>query len=107
HLRGRRRAARRYDHGIGQNQLTTMPTVVFATSSDSEASVVMALLDSQGIPSFRASGHTHSVWPMAVSSLGEIRIAVADDLADEARRIIESHRQEGGAEVARIRAEVA
>ena len=73
-----------------------MPTVVFATSSDIEASVVMALLDSQGIPSFRASGHTHSVWPMAVSSLGEIRIAVADDLADEARRIIDSHREQVG-----------
>jgi len=82
-----------------------MPTVVFATSSDIEASVVMALLDSQGIPSFRASGHTHSVWPMAVSSLGEIRIAVADDLADEARRIIESHRQDVGAKVVRIRDE--
>ncbi|HZL95966.1 MAG TPA: ribonuclease III [Vicinamibacterales bacterium] len=81
------------------------PTVVFATSSDIEASVVIALLDSQGIPSFRASGQTHSVWPMAVSSLGEIRIAVAEDLADEARRIIDSHRQDVGAKVVRLRDE--
>ena len=35
------------------------PTVVFVTSSDIEASVVIALLDSQGIPSFRVSGQTH------------------------------------------------
>src|SRR6188474_3383719 len=81
------------------------PIVVFTTSSDIEASVVMALLDSQGIPSFRASGHTHTVWPMAVSALGEIRIAVAEELADEARRIIESHRQDVGARVVRLRDE--
>ena len=81
------------------------PTVVFITSSDIEASVVIALLDSQGIPSFRASGQTHSVWPMAVSSLGEIRIAVAEDLAEEARRIIDSHRQDVGAKVVRLRDE--
>src|SRR6187402_2214762 len=81
------------------------PTVVFITSSDIEASVVIALLDSQGIPSFRASGHTHTVWPMAVSSLGEIRIAVAEDLAEEARRIIDSHRQDVGAKVVRLRDE--
>jgi ribonuclease-3 len=81
------------------------PTVVFTTSSDIEASVVMALLDSQGIPSFRASGQTHSVWPMPVSPLGEIRIAVAEDLADDARRIIESHRQDVGEKVVRLRDE--
>jgi len=65
----------------------------------------MALLDSQGISSFRASGHTHSVWPMSVSSLGEIRIAVAQELAEEARRIIDSHRQDVGAKVVRLRDE--
>lgn len=81
------------------------PVVVFITSSDIEASVVTALLDSQGIPSFRASGHTHSVWPMSVSSLGEIRIAVAQELAEEARRIIDSHRQDVGAKVVRLRDE--
>ena len=82
-----------------------MPTVVFTTTSDIEASVVIALLDSQGIPSFRASGNSHSVWPMTVSALGEIRIAVADDLADDARRIIDSHRQDVGAKVVRLRDE--
>ena len=82
-----------------------MPAVVFTTSSDIEASVVMALLDSQGIPSFRASGHAHALWPMSVSALGEIRVAVADDVADEARRIIDSHRQDVGAKVVRLRDE--
>ena len=53
------------------------PVVIFSTSSDIEASVVMALLDSHGISSYRATGHTHAIWPMAVSALGEIKVAVA------------------------------
>jgi ribonuclease-3 len=82
-----------------------VPTVVFITSSDIEASVVMALLDSQGVPGFRVSGNAHSVWPIAVGALGQIRIAVADDVAEDARRIIDSHRQDVGAKVVRLRDE--
>ena len=81
------------------------PVVIFSTSSDIEASVVMALLDSHGIPSFRASGHTQAIWPMAVNALGPIRIAVAEPSADEARSIIESHREDVGSRVVRLRDE--
>lgn len=81
------------------------PVVVFVTASDIEASVVMALLDSQGIPSFRATGSTQAIWPMAVSALGDTRIAVAAEMADEARRIIASHRTEMGAKVVKLRDE--
>jgi len=81
------------------------PIVVFTTSSDIEASVVMALLDSQGIESFRASGNAQGIWPMAVSALGEIRVAVPEELAADARRIIDSHRQDVGAKVVRLRDE--
>jgi ribonuclease-3 len=81
------------------------PVTVFSTASDIEASVVMALLDSHGIPSFRASGNTQTLWPMAVNSLGAIRIAVSPDSADEARRIIESHRETVGSRVVRLRDE--
>ena len=79
--------------------------VVFATSSDIEASVVMALLDSHGIEAIRASGSTQGIWPMTVSALGEIRVAVADSAAEDARRIIESHRQDVGSRVVRLRDE--
>ena len=81
------------------------PIVVFTTSSEIEASVVMALLDSHGIESFRASGSTHGIWPMAVNALGQIRVAVSDSLADEARRVIESHREDVGVRVVRLRDE--
>jgi ribonuclease-3 len=82
------------------------PVVVFTTRSDIEASVVTALLDSRGIVSFRVTGNPQALWPMAMSPLGEIRIAVPGGDADEARRIIESHRtQIPSAKVVRIRDE--
>jgi len=81
------------------------PVVVFSTTSDIEASIVLALLDSQGISGFRISGNPQAILPMSVSPLGEVRIAVPDDLAEDARRIIESHREDVGARVVRIRDE--
>src|SRR5688572_25991017 len=81
------------------------PRVVFTTTSDIEASVVMALLDSHGIASFRISGNPQAIWPMAVNALGDIRIAVADEIADSAERIIESHRENLGTRVVHLRDE--
>ena len=81
------------------------PVVVFTTTSDIEASVVMALLDSHGITSFRISGNPQAIWPMAVNALGDIRIAVAGEAAEEAQRIIESHREDVGTKVIRLRDE--
>jgi ribonuclease III len=81
------------------------PVVVFDTTSDIEASVIVALLDSHGIDSFRVTGNTHAIWPMAVNALGPIRIAVADEEAEAARQIIESHREDVGTRVVRIRDE--
>ena len=79
------------------------PVTVFTTSSDIEASVIVALLDSHGIDSFRISGNPQAIWPMAVNALGPVRIAVAEHYAAEARRIIESHREDVGNRVVRLR----
>jgi ribonuclease III len=81
------------------------PVVVFRTSSDIEASVVVALLESHGIHTLRVSGNPQAILPMAVNALGEIRIAVPEDSAEDARRIIESHRDEVGNRVVRLRDE--
>jgi ribonuclease-3 len=81
------------------------PVVVFRTSSDIEAKVVMALLESHGLHSIRMSGHPPAILPMAVTALGEIRVAVHEDEAEEARRIIDSHRDEVGNRVVRLRDE--
>ncbi len=79
--------------------------MVFTTSSDIEASVVMALLDSHGIRSFRVSGNTQGLWPMAINALGAVRVAVPGASADEARRIIDMHRDGMGSPLVRLRDE--
>jgi ribonuclease-3 len=82
------------------------PTVVFTTSSDIEASVVIALLDSHGIRGFRATGNANALWPMAVNPLGgQIRVAVHEEDAEEAQRVIASHREDVGSRVVRLRDE--
>jgi ribonuclease-3 len=81
------------------------PVVVFRTSSDIEASVVIALLESHGLHTLRVSGNPQAILPMAVNALGEIRVAVHEESAEDARRIIESHRDEVGSRVVRLRDE--
>ena len=82
------------------------PIVVFTTSSDIEASVVIALLDSHGIQGFRASGNANAILPMAVNPLGgQIRVVVPQPEAEEALRVIASHREDVGARVVRLRDE--
>jgi len=69
-------------------------TIIFRTQSDVEASVVRGLLESHGVPTVVASDLPHSIFPVAINGLGEVRISVHPDDAEEARRIIESHRTE-------------
>ena len=71
-------------------------TVIFRTASNIEASVVQALLDSHGIESVRTSGPPPSLFPFTVNPMGETRVSVREDDAEEAVRIIESHREEVG-----------
>jgi ribonuclease-3 len=76
----------------------TDPIVIFTTHSDVEASLIRGLLEAHGLPSFLTSSVTHSVFPLSVNELGEVRILVHPNHADEAARIIASHRTvtEGG-----------
>ncbi len=67
-------------------------TVIFRTHSDVEASVVRGLLESHGIQSVASSDVPHAVFPLSIDGLGEVRIAVRDDEAESARRLIANHR---------------
>src|SRR6476469_9041521 len=67
---------------------------IFRTHSDVEASIVRGLLEANGVFSIVSSPVTHSVFPLTVNELGEVRIAVHPEEAEEARRIIDSHRTE-------------
>ncbi len=82
------------------------PVVVFTTQSAIEASVVRSLLEANGVESMVSSRVTPSVFPFTVNELGEVRLAVRADDAEEARRIIDSHRTEiASGQVVRLRDE--
>jgi ribonuclease-3 len=80
--------------------------IIFRTQSDVEASIVRGLLEAHGLPLVVSSSVTHSVFPLSVNELGEVRISVHPRDAEEARGIIESHRTElPSGQVVRIRDE--
>jgi len=66
--------------------------VIFRTQSDVEASIVRGLLEANGIPSVASSDVTHDVFRLNVNELGEVRLSVRAEDADEARHIIDGHR---------------
>jgi ribonuclease-3 len=66
--------------------------VVFRTPSQSEAEVVRGLLESHGIAAMIASDLSRTAFPL---TLNELRIAVQADDGEQAKQIIESHRDEG------------
>jgi ribonuclease-3 len=83
-------------------------TVVFRSASDIEARIVRGLLESHGIASMLSAGLSRSVFPVAVDGNADIRISVRPDDADEARRLIDSHRTEiPGDRVVPLRSEFA
>jgi ribonuclease III len=70
------------------------PVVIFRTHSNVEASIVRGLLESHGVMAVLSSSVAQTVFPLNVNELGAVRIAVRPEDADEARRIIDSHRTE-------------
>ena len=83
-----------------------MPScVIFQTWNDTEAELVRGILESYGIPCHLSSEIPHSVVPLTVNGLGEIRLAVPSEAAEEARRILEDHRGAGKLERSGIREE--
>ncbi|HVC20419.1 MAG TPA: ribonuclease III [Vicinamibacterales bacterium] len=68
--------------------------VILRTHSDAEASIVRGLLESHGIQVLLSSAVPHSVFPLTIDGLGEVRLSVRADEAEEATRIIEGYRTE-------------
>lgn len=63
--------------------------------SDGEAAVVQQLLDQYGIPCRVVSDVPHSVLPLSVDGLGEIRVLVPADRLSEATELLAEHRRQG------------
>jgi len=81
-------------------------TVIFRTHSDVEASIVRGLLEANGVMSVVGSDVAHNVFPLAVAELGEVRVSVRNEDAEEARRIIDGHRtDDSGPQPMRLRDE--
>ena len=86
--------------------MTSDLVVIFRTHSDIEAQIVRGLLEAHGVMSVVSSDVLHSVFPMSVDGLTEVRIAVHAVEAADAQRIIEGHRTElKNGEVVRLRDE--
>jgi ribonuclease-3 len=70
------------------------PVVIFRTASQIEANVVKGLLEANGIDALLLSNLTRSVFPLAISGEGGLRIAVNPDQVDDALDVISSHRED-------------
>ena len=62
--------------------------VVFRTWSDQEAQIVKGLLEIYGIPVCLDTDLSHSLYPLSVDGLGEIRILVPGAASEEALAIL-------------------
>jgi hypothetical protein len=69
--------------------------VILRTWDDTEAELIRGLLESYGIPCSVISDITHSVLPLTLNGLGEIRLSVPEEAAEEAERILQEHRADG------------
>jgi ribonuclease-3 len=65
--------------------------VVFRTQSQSEADVVRGLLEAHGVAAMISSRLSRTPFPLSV---GELHVTVAEEDAEHARQIIESHRDD-------------
>jgi putative signal transducing protein len=75
--------------------------IILRTWDDTEAELIRGLLESYGIPCSVISDITHSVVPLTVNGLGEIRLSVPEEAAEEAERILQEHRAAGAEELQR------
>lgn len=61
---------------------------VYRASGELEAHLIKGLLESNGIPCILKSDAAFSVHAFTVDGMGEVKIAVLESMAEEARRII-------------------
>jgi len=81
----RARAHSRAAFGGDKNRLV----VVYRAANELEAALVVALLDSEGIPAITSGESVGSVYGMQFGPLAEVRVLVKQALAPRAAQIIE------------------
>ncbi|HKQ61696.1 MAG TPA: hypothetical protein VJS92_10400 [Candidatus Polarisedimenticolaceae bacterium] len=76
-------------------QSVAVDALLMRTWSDGEAAVICQLLRCYDIPCRAASDVPHSIFPLTIDGLGELRILVPATRLDEAQRLISAHRRLG------------
>ena len=71
---------------------------IVRVQGDLQASVIKSHLESEGIPVLLRYESAGRVFGLTVDGLGEVRVLVPQDLAEEAKRIIEPRDEVGGEE---------
>jgi hypothetical protein len=69
--------------------------LLMRTWSDTEAALVRQLLEGYGIPCQVVSDVPHTVLPISVNGLGEVRILVPRSRLEEAKNLLADHRRQG------------
>ena len=69
--------------------------LLLCTWDDGEAEMIRQLLESYGIPVQMVSDVAHSVYPITLDGLGEVRILVPENKLAEARALLDEHRRHG------------
>jgi len=82
------------DTGGGSDSATAL---LLSTWDDGEAEMIKQLLASYGIPTQVVSDVPHSVWPITVDGLGEVRVLVPAHRLEEARELLAEHRRQADA----------
>lgn len=70
-------------------------TLLLSTWDDGEAAMIRQLLEGYGVPTQTVSDVPHTVWPITVDGLGEVRILVPENRLAEARELLAEHRRQG------------
>lgn len=74
------------------------PVVVHSVWNDAEAALLVSYLEAHGIPASTASEVPHSVMPLTVDGIGEVRILVPSTAAERARQLVADYLEQAGEE---------
>jgi 8-oxo-dGTP pyrophosphatase MutT (NUDIX family) len=69
--------------------------LLMTTWDDGEAALVSQILENAGIPTQVVSDVPHSVYPLSVDGLGEVRILVPAEKLEQARALLAEHERQG------------
>ncbi len=81
--------------GSRPHEIPEGSALLMRTWSDGEAEIVRRLLEANGIPCQVVSDITHSLYPLTIDGLGEVRILVPEDSLEEASAILADHLRVG------------